>query len=106
MIEVHSLFDGFAANSVRCLNEVSSQGELADKRSVKKASMEFVFRTIICGSVSIYMSITLRQTFSQINYLLFVVLLAVVDVVVVVVVVAVVDAVVALYLNLTSFHRS
>ena len=67
MIEGHSLFDGFAANSVRCLNEVSSQGELADKRSVKKASMEFVFRTIICGSVSIYMSITLRQTFLQIK---------------------------------------
>ena len=67
MIEGHSLFDGFAANSVRCLNEVSSQGELADKRSVKKASMEFVFRTIICGSVSIYMSITLRQTLLQIK---------------------------------------
>ena len=32
MIEEHSLFDRFAANSVRCLNEVSSQGELADKR--------------------------------------------------------------------------
>ena len=69
MIEGHSLFDGFAANSVRCLNEVSSQGELADKRSVKKASMEFVFRTIICESVSIYMSITLRQTYLQIKIL-------------------------------------
>ena len=45
MIEEHSLFDRFAANSVRCLNEVSSQGELADKRPVKKASMVFVFRT-------------------------------------------------------------
>ena len=45
MIEEHSLFDRFAANSVRCLNEVSSQGELADKRPVKKASMDFVFRT-------------------------------------------------------------
>ena len=45
MIEEHSLFDRFVANLVRCLNEVSSQGELADKRPVKKASMVFVFRT-------------------------------------------------------------
>ena len=34
---------------MRCLNEVSSQGELADKRPVKKASMDFVFRTYNIG---------------------------------------------------------
>ena len=54
MIEFHRYFDRFAANSVRCLNEVSSQGELAHKRSVKIPSMEFVFRILIYMSLSFY----------------------------------------------------
>ena len=54
IIEIHRCFDGFAASSVRCLNEVSSQRELADKRSVKTPSMDFVFRTLIYVSVSFY----------------------------------------------------
>ena len=54
MIGLHRYFDGFAAISVRCLNEVSSQRELADKRSVKIPSMESVFRTLIYVSISFY----------------------------------------------------
>ena len=35
MIEFHRSFDRFAAGSVRCLSEASSQGEPADKRPVE-----------------------------------------------------------------------
>ena len=35
MVEFHRSFDRFAAGSVRCLSEASSQGEPADKRPVK-----------------------------------------------------------------------
>ena len=45
MIEIHRRFDRFAASSVRCLSEASSQRELADKRPVKMPSMDFVFQT-------------------------------------------------------------
>ena len=47
MIEIHRRFDRFAASSVRCLSEASSQRELADKRPVKTPSMDFVFQTPI-----------------------------------------------------------
>ena len=63
MIEIHRRFDRFAASSVRCLSEASSQRELADKRPVKTPSMDFVFQTpIIYFWFYLYVNILLLYT--------------------------------------------
>ena len=59
MIEIHRSFDRFAAGSVRCLNEVSSQREPADKRPVKTPLSGFRFSAPI---IYIFLSIDTSVT--------------------------------------------